>query len=126
MVRIARFEYYKNPKDEVYFRDFLNSITFDEKRKLIEVIRKIEALGLGVAQRQLWIKKIENNLFEVRSKFGSNIQRAPYFKPNKHDYFVITHGFSKKTDKMPEREKARARRIRRKFEEDGGFIEQIS
>lgn len=32
--------------------------------------------------------------------------------------YVITHGFTKKTDKIPENEKKRAREIRKKFMEE--------
>jgi phage-related protein len=47
-----------------------------------------------------WLKKLDTNLYEIRSKVGSNIQRGIYFhwEDNK---FINTHGFTKKTDKTP-------------------------
>ena len=48
---------------------------------------------------------------------SSNIQRALYFHVVGNRY-VITHGFTKKTDKTPENEKNRAREIRKKFMEE--------
>lgn len=65
---------------------------------------KIETYGLLVAERQKWTKKLENNLYEIRSKRASNIQRAIYF----HKY-IITNGFTKKSQKTPANEKKIAR-----------------
>lgn len=31
------------------------------------------------ARKMKWIKKLEDNLFELRSEFGTNIQRVLYF-----------------------------------------------
>ncbi|WP_436896562.1 type II toxin-antitoxin system RelE/ParE family toxin [Mammaliicoccus sciuri] len=42
-----------------------------------------------------WVKKLENNLYEIRSKRGNNIQRVIYFRVVDNRY-VITHGFTKK------------------------------
>lgn len=47
--------------------------------KLLAVINNIEEQGLAIVERQKWIKKIEPNLYEIRSKRASNIQRAIYF-----------------------------------------------
>lgn len=49
-------------------------------------------------------QKLETNLYELRSKVSSNIQRVFYFHVVDNRY-VITHGFTKKTDKTPENEK---------------------
>ena len=40
-----------------------------------------------------WVKKLDNNLYEIRSKFGSNIQRAIYFQKVNNEY-IITHGMN--------------------------------
>lgn len=62
-------------------------------------------MGIGVASRQRWTRKIVGyiNLFEIRSRFSSNIIRASYFHSSNGAY-VITHGFVKKSEKMPVRE----------------------
>lgn len=66
--------------------------------KLLAVINNIEEQGLAIVERQKWIKKIELNLYEIRSKRASNIQRAIYFHWEQNSY-VITHDFTKKTQK---------------------------
>lgn len=47
------------------------------------------------------------NLYELKSKVSSNIQRALYFHVKGPEY-VITHGFTKKTPKTPPAEIAHA------------------
>ncbi|WP_161879721.1 type II toxin-antitoxin system RelE/ParE family toxin [Alkalibacterium sp. MB6] len=63
------------------------------------------------------IKKLEKDLYEIRSIQGSDIQRAIYFQI-KDDYYYITHGFTKKTQKTPKREINKARNVRASFKND--------
>ena len=42
-----------------------------------------------------WTKKFQDNLFELRSGTGGNIQRVIYFHAVESRY-IITHGFVKK------------------------------
>ena len=64
-----------------------------------------------------WVKKLDNDIYEIRSKVGSNIQRALYFQKVGNEY-LITHGFTKKTKKTPKTEIERAKSIRDKYKED--------
>lgn len=96
---------------------FLDSLPEKDAVKLLAVIEKTEKYGIPITARNKWVKKLENNLYEIRSKVSSNIQRALYFHVVDNRY-VITHGFTKKTDKTPENEKNRAREIRKKFMEE--------
>jgi phage-related protein len=80
----------------------------------VAVIQKVEQLGLQVSQRQEWIKKIDDNLYELRSKAGSNIQRAFYFQKIGNEY-LITHGFTKKIQQTPRREIKHAKEMREKY-----------
>ena len=54
---------------------------------------------------------------EIRLKCPNSIQRALYFHVINNRY-IITHGFTKKTQKTPKREIIHAKQIRRKFEEE--------
>lgn len=111
------FEYIRRSDGTSEFEDFLDSLPEKDAVKLLAVIEKIEKYGIPIASRNKWVKKLENNLYEIRSKVSSNIQRALYFHVANNRY-VITHGFTKKTDKTPENEKNRARKIRRKIMEE--------
>lgn len=77
----------------------------------------IQEQGLLVAQRMEWVKKLNNDIFEIRSKVSSNIQRALYFHVMDNRY-VITHGFTKKIQKTPATEINKALTIKKEFEEE--------
>lgn len=63
-----------------------------------------------------WVKKLEGqkNLYELRSKISRNIQRTLYFHVEGTRY-VITHGFTKKSQKTPVKEIRHALEIRKEW-----------
>lgn len=81
-----------------------------DKQKLLATINMVQEHGLLVAQRMEWIKKVDNDIFEIHSKVSSNIQRALYFHVTDERY-IITHGFTKKTQKTSVNETKHAKRI---------------
>ena len=112
------FEAYTRPNGHNEFKEWLVRLPEKDQKKLLAVILEAQQQGLVVAQRMQWVKKIDTNLFELRSKVGSNIQRVLYFHV-KDGRFIITHGFTKKTRTTPVREKQHALEIRREwFEND--------
>lgn len=108
------FEYY----DWDEFEAFLWTLQDKERVKFVDTIAKVENKGFYIASRQRWTRKIDGqvNLLEIRSKFSSNIVRALYFKSSNGKY-VITHGFKKKSQKMPMIELNKALERRRLYEE---------
>lgn len=117
MDKMISFEYYQSSKGEADFISFLESLPTKDQVKLLAVIEKTEKYGIAVAIQNQWVKKLDHHLFELRSKVGSNIQRVIYFHVVENRY-VITHGFTKKTNKTPELEKKRAHKIRERFMEE--------
>ncbi|WP_288646542.1 type II toxin-antitoxin system RelE/ParE family toxin [uncultured Lactobacillus sp.] len=111
------FEYY----DWNEFSTFLKALPLKERTKFAGTIAKIEDQGLYVAARQRWTRKIDGqiHLLEIRSKFSSNIVRAPFFKSSDGKY-VITHGFKKKSQKMPKKELDKALKRRELYEKKYG------
>ena len=77
----------------------------------------IEEAGILVAIQLEWVKKLDSEINEIRSKVSSNIQRALYFHV-KNNQYIITHGFTKKTQKTPIKEIERAKQIKYEFEEE--------
>ncbi|MBU1122881.1 MAG: type II toxin-antitoxin system RelE/ParE family toxin [Candidatus Omnitrophica bacterium] len=65
---------------------------------------------------------VQGKIRELRIRFGSNFYRFLYFFFGKK--IIITHGFSKKTDNIPQREIVRAERLMQDFLEryQGGEI----
>lgn len=111
------FEFYTRPNGHNEFVEFYHSLPVKDREKLLAIISMIEEHGLLVAQRMEWIKKLDNEIFEIRSKVSSNIQRALYFHVVDNRY-VVTHGFTKKTQKTPSGEIMKAKNIKKEFEEE--------
>ncbi|MDF7639613.1 type II toxin-antitoxin system RelE/ParE family toxin [Lactobacillus sp. ESL0791] len=71
----------------------------------------MQDLGIETAIKRQWIKKLDNNLFEIRSKVGTNVQRAIYFHIE-NNHYIITHGFTKKSQRTPFKEIRHAKNLR--------------
>ncbi|MBF7133574.1 type II toxin-antitoxin system RelE/ParE family toxin [Pediococcus pentosaceus] len=108
------FESYKRKNGHDEFLEFIKELPIKDQQKLLEVIELTQEKGLLTAQKMKWIKKLDDNLFELRSKVSSNIQRVLYFHVVNGRY-VITHGFTKKTQTTPKREIKHAKQIREEW-----------
>ena len=112
-----KFEFYERPNGHNGFIEFFEQLPEKDQKKMLAVIANVEEHGILIAQKMKWVKKLGDNLFELRSGMEGNIQRALYF----HwlgSKFIITHGFTKKTQKTPIQEIAKAIEIRKEFEEE--------
>ena len=112
-----KFVAYTRPNGHNEFEEFYNSLPNKDRNKIRATIDMIEEVGILPAIQLEWIKKLDTEIYEIRSKVSSNIQRALYF----HwlgSKFIITHGFTKKTQKTPIQEIAKAIEIRKEFEEE--------
>lgn len=109
-----KFRPYKRPNGQMEFMDYLSGLPKKEAAKLLLAIHTTEEIGLQKAARALIIKKVDTNLYELRSRLGSNQQRGLYFHVSGNEY-LITHGFSKKTQKTPQKEINHAIDLRAEF-----------
>lgn len=98
-----KFKSYKRPNGHIEFLEYLKSLPPKEMDKMLATIAIVEEKGLQVATRLLLVKKIDKNLYELRSRQGKAYQRGLYFHVVENN-FIITHGFSKKTNKTPQHE----------------------
>lgn len=112
----TKFEFYTCLNGRTEFIEFLQTLPLKDKQKLLATISLIQEHGLFIAQRMEWVKKLDNDIFEIRSKVSSNIQRALYFHVI-GDRYIITHGFTKKTQKTPTSEIRHAKELKKEFEE---------
>lgn len=110
-----QFEFVKRKDGSSEFVEFINSIPEKDAAKLLATIKKTEEHGLLIAQRMEWIKKMDSDLYELRSKVGSNIQRAIYFQKIENK-FLITHGFTKKSQKTSKSEIEHAKNVKKLYE----------
>jgi len=116
MSKLVEFDWIKRNDGTSEFEDFLNALPEKDCAKLLATIENVETEGIAVAIKMKWVRKLEKDLFEIRSKQGSDIQRALYFHNIGKEY-MITHGFSKKTDKTPKQEINHAKMMMKKYGE---------
>lgn len=93
-------------------KDFILSL--DEKLRA-KTLRNINLLArVGTALREPESSKLDDGIFEIRTKVGTNLTRVLYFF-----YIgkkaVLTNGFVKKTQKTPKREIEKAKSYRDDF-----------
>lgn len=92
------------------FLEWERTLPVKDKLKLDETIAKIAEHGLATALKMQWVKKLDSDIWEIRSRQGGNIQRACFFR-KVGSHYIITHGFTKKTDKTPRAEIKKAHAI---------------
>lgn len=110
-------EYYKKENGDIPVLDFLLSLTPKMRAKAFSEIELLEQHGSLL--REPYVKSIKGekyrSMFELRVKFATDISRIFYFAYHDNK-FVLLHGFTKKTDKTPERELERAKRYKEDYE----------
>lgn len=111
------FDIYVTPDGKCPFDDWYNELPAKDVSKLDAVIAKIQEQGIPVALKMQWVKKLDDEIWEIRSTFASNTQRACYFRIQGTNY-LITHGFTKKTQKTPQSEIDKAHTIKNAYEKE--------
>lgn len=87
-----------------------------EPKLLAKTLRTIDLLEInGPALREPYSKSLENGIFELRTKQGTDITRILYFFIVGKKV-VLTNGFVKKTQKTPKTEKELAKKYKTDYE----------
>ncbi|HHW39361.1 MAG TPA: type II toxin-antitoxin system RelE/ParE family toxin [Bacillales bacterium] len=103
---------YMKPNGEIPIVDYLQSLPPKHEAKVVRSIQLLEEFGPEIGMPH--VRTLDDGIFELRTKFSSNIFRSLFF----HWYdnkLVLTHGFTKKTQKTPTQEIDRAKRYREDF-----------
>jgi phage-related protein len=96
-----------------YFEDFLKKLPIKAQDKIFKIIEAIETFERVPSNYLKYIKGTEG-LFEARSKPGSDIWRVfCFFDDGK--LVILLNGFTKKTQKTPKKEIAKAERLMKKY-----------
>lgn len=104
--------FYDKPDGTQPVEEFLDSLDIKMQAKMARTIKILE--DNGTALREPYSKPLEDGIFELRAKVGSDISRILYF------FFfgkkvILTNGFVKKTQKTPKAEIERAKSYRDEF-----------
>lgn len=108
-VQEYEIEFYDKPDGTEPAKDFILSL---DKKMRAKVLRTIALLGdEGPFLREPYSKLLDDGIFEIRTKFGSDITRVLYFFVVGRKV-ILTNGFIKKTQKTPPAEIALAKQYR--------------
>lgn len=110
-VREVRF--YRTPAGHCPVEEFLDSLAGKQAQKVVWVLRLVEELESVPAQ---YLKKLggSEDLWEIRAQHGGDTFRLlGFFEPPA--VLVLTHGFAKKSRKIPSREIDVAETRRREY-----------
>ena len=107
MTNIPRFQvkFYKTDAGNEPVRDWLLSLQQDERKTIGEDIKTVVfgwPIGMPIA------RKVEKDLWEVRSKLQNKLARVLFTVEGSQ--IVLLHGFIKKTQKLPQNDLALAKR----------------
>lgn len=107
-------EFYETAAGERPAEEFLDSLDVKMRGKLVMTLKVLQEQGNRL--REPYSKHLEDGIFEVRGKVGSDISRVLYFF-----YYggriILTNGFIKKTQKTPRNELEKAKLCRKDFME---------
>lgn len=115
-IKIDQFtvEFYETAAGERPAEEFLDSLDVKMRGKLVMTLKVLQEQGNRL--REPYSKHLEDGIFEVRGKVGSDISRVLYFF-----YYggriILTNGFIKKTQKTPRNELEKAKLCRKDFME---------
>ena len=93
--------FYETVNGKMPAKDFLLSLDYDMRAKMIRTLELLQKNGPAIREPQS--KELEDGIFELRAKFGSNISRMLYFY-DETKTIVLTNGFVKKDQKTPRKE----------------------
>ena len=104
--------FYDKPNGEEPAKDFICSL---DKKMQARMTKMITLLGeCGNKLRKPYSEHLEDGIFELRAKVGSDISRVLYFFVIGKQ-IVLTNGFIKKTQKTPRNEIELAKKYRNEY-----------
>ena len=113
---LAKFEveYFERQDGSIPVEEFLLSQDLKMRAKIYRLLSLLEEFGNTL--REPYSKSLENGIFEIRAKQGTDISRVLYFFVVGQK-IILTNGFVKKTRKTPVEEIALAKKYRKDYED---------
>ena len=108
-VDIFQIVFYSKENGETPFWDFYETLDPKMQARVFWTINLLKKAGSYL--REPYSAPLNDGLFELRVKQGSDIVRCLYFFQRGH-IVILTNGFTKKTDKTPKKEIEKAKRYR--------------
>jgi phage-related protein len=110
---VLKVVFYRTEQGNEPVREWLKLLAAEDRRAVGEDVKTVQygwPLGMPL------VKKLEHDLWEVRSRVGDGIARVLFTLLG--DSMVLLHGFIKKSQKTPQRELDAARRRLKKVQQE--------
>ena len=105
-------EYVELENSKQPFVEFIHGLEFNERARVFESINRfLELKNQNLPIKENLSKHLDEGIFELRTSLTSKIARSLYFY-QVGARIVITHGFIKKTEKIPRSEIEKAKELR--------------
>ncbi len=104
--------FYKKEDGREPVKEFLLSTDIKMRAKMLRTIQLLQVNGNDLREPES--KHLEDGIFELRAKVGSDISRVLYFFVI-GQRIILTNGFIKKKQKTPKAETERAKRYREDY-----------
>ena len=104
--------FYKKEDGREPVKEFLLSTDIKMRAKMLRTIQLLQVNGNDLREPES--KHLEDGIFELRAKVGSDISRVLYFFVI-GQRIILTNGFIKKKQKTPKAEIERAKRYREDY-----------
>lgn len=105
-------EFYTKDNGDKPAKEFILSLDIKMRAKVLGIINVLEEKGNRL--REPYSKHLDDGIFEIRGKVGTDITRVLYFF-----YYgkkiIITNGFIKKTQETPKSEIKLAKQYRKDY-----------
>jgi len=111
-MREYKVQFYEKENGEIPVEIFLLSLDKKMRAKLTGLIAILQEYGNQL--REPYSKHLEDGIFELRGKVGSDISRVLYYFYY-NGVIILTNGFIKKTNKTPKEEIKRAKKYRKDY-----------
>lgn len=102
-------EFYDKADGSEPAKDFILSLDTKMQAKVLRTVSLLREVGPSL--REPYSKSLSDGIFEIRTKFGSDITRVLYFFVIGKK-IILTNGFIKKTQKTPPAEIELAKQYR--------------
>ena len=104
--------FYDKPDGTEPVKDFLDSLDTKMRAKMLRTVLLLAENGTQL--REPYSKPLDDRIFELRAKVGTDISRVLYFFMIGKKV-ILTNGFIKKTQKTPNVELEKAKLYRKEY-----------
>ena len=105
-------EFYERENGDIPAEDFLLSLDIKMRAKLLGIMSILQEKGNQL--REPYRKHLDDGIFEIRGKVGTDISRVLYFFYYEGK-IIFTNGFVKKTQKTPKSEIEKSKMYRNNY-----------